>query len=293
MKVSDAAAWLARMQALLSQLPPDAELGELIVGRLLGAPVSAAAVASEREPAASVAAPKPRSKNAIRQARHRAKKQAERNAAAHAEALLAEQESNAGNACNAGGTLGGPVLDDGERQGKESGSPDPIHPEQPERSGPPSNADGTRNALLSHDADALEVFEFWNVETSHRATYDRKRKNRIKARLREGKTVEQLKQAIKNRKNDPFLMGDNDHGKVYDGIETLLRDAAQVERLVELTAPLVRRQKLEPNVTRPGSTPVRSIRMNVAKADEVKTLDYQAAIPKGFEAVVGRAANGL
>lgn len=84
-----------------------------------------------------------------------------------------------------------------------------------------------------------QVFEFWRENTGHgRSVLDRKRAARIAARLREGFTAERLCAAIANRRNDPFLMGANDTGRVFDGIETLLRDAAQVERLEKLTAPL-------------------------------------------------------
>jgi hypothetical protein len=84
-----------------------------------------------------------------------------------------------------------------------------------------------------------EVFAFWKQETGHsRAVLDGKRDARIRARLRQGFTVDQLKAAIRNRRNDPFLMGENDTGRIYDDILTLLRDAAQVERLERLTQPM-------------------------------------------------------
>lgn len=83
------------------------------------------------------------------------------------------------------------------------------------------------------------VFEFWRQDTGHyRTTLDSKRRGRIKARIREGFTYERMTAAIVNRRNDPFLMGQNDTGRVFDGIETLLRDAAQVERLEELSEPM-------------------------------------------------------
>jgi hypothetical protein len=83
------------------------------------------------------------------------------------------------------------------------------------------------------------VFDAWRSEVnSPRSRLDRKRSARIRSRLAEGFSPEDLMQAIRNRRNDPFLMGRNDTGRVYDGIETLLRDAAQVERLMALTAPL-------------------------------------------------------
>jgi hypothetical protein len=88
-------------------------------------------------------------------------------------------------------------------------------------------------------AQELEVFEFWKSETGKTgSTFDDKRRARIRARLNEGFTVERLKAAIRQRRNDPHLMGQNASGRVYDGIETLLRDAAQVERLEALTSPL-------------------------------------------------------
>lgn len=93
--------------------------------------------------------------------------------------------------------------------------------------------------VTQRDGQVVQVFEFWREETSHaRAVLDRKRAARIESRLREGFTPERLCAAIANRRNDPFLMGSNDTGRIFDGIETLLRDAAQVERLEKLTAPL-------------------------------------------------------
>lgn len=86
--------------------------------------------------------------------------------------------------------------------------------------------------------DARWVFEVWKLDTGHpRAVFDSKREARIRARLREGFSREQLKTAITNRHNSQHLMGNNASGTVYDGIETLLRDAAQVEKLLNLTEP--------------------------------------------------------
>jgi len=79
------------------------------------------------------------------------------------------------------------------------------------------------------------VFDVWRETHGHpMARLDAKRKGKIRARLGENFTPEQLCLAIKNAKTDKFLMGDNPHSRVYDGIETLLRDAAQVERLAAL-----------------------------------------------------------
>jgi hypothetical protein len=90
--------------------------------------------------------------------------------------------------------------------------------------------------------DVHEVFDFWKRDTGKtKAVLDAKRAARIASRIREGATVDELKQAIRNRRNDQFLMGSgtNSSGVVYDGIETLLRDRAQFERLFALNSPPV------------------------------------------------------
>jgi hypothetical protein len=83
-----------------------------------------------------------------------------------------------------------------------------------------------------------EVFDCWREIHGHpNARLDAKRKGKIKARLAEKFSPEALCEAIRNAKNDGFLMGQNPGARVYDGIETLLRDAAQVERLEALKSP--------------------------------------------------------
>lgn len=46
--------------------------------------------------------------------------------------------------------------------------------------------------------------------------------------------MDELCRAITGAKGDPWLMGKNPSRKRYDGIETLLRDAAQVEKLRDM-----------------------------------------------------------
>lgn len=105
----------------------------------------------------------------------------------------------------------------------ESFSPEPRKPKEPKQ--PP------------HHAEAARVFEAWKANTGHPgAVMDPKRLNRLKARLREGHTVETLLAVLRNWRNDPWLAGSS--GTTYDGIEQLFRDSAQVERLAALVAPV-------------------------------------------------------
>lgn len=87
-------------------------------------------------------------------------------------------------------------------------------------------------------AGALFVFWYWAHVMERRegdTIADPKRITRIEARLREGpdfhKRLSQVLYAIDGAKRDRNLMGDNAAGKRYDGVETVLRDAGQVERL--------------------------------------------------------------
>jgi hypothetical protein len=86
------------------------------------------------------------------------------------------------------------------------------------------------------------VFDHWRREHGHqKAKLDQKRRARISARLKDF-TADQLCSAITNAKNDPFLMGEDPRAnRKFDGIETLLRDTTQVERLLELDKPQPRR----------------------------------------------------
>ena len=94
---------------------------------------------------------------------------------------------------------------------------------------------GARPAAAKTNEAVKAVFECWRSEHGkRRSKFDRKRAGLIKARLAEGFSAEQLCQAIRGAKREPFLMGREGARRTYNGLETLLRDAAQVERLIEL-----------------------------------------------------------
>jgi uncharacterized phage protein (TIGR02220 family) len=57
-----------------------------------------------------------------------------------------------------------------------------------------------------------------------------KRKSLITARLKEGYTLDDLKQAIEGCRNSKYHRGQNDKGTVYDSIELIFRDGGNVER---------------------------------------------------------------
>lgn len=74
------------------------------------------------------------------------------------------------------------------------------------------------------------IFEYWKDKTkSTHSVFDGKRQGRIRARLREGYTAEQLKRCIDLAVVDPFHNGQNPRGKVYLGLQTIIRDAEKVD----------------------------------------------------------------
>lgn len=88
-------------------------------------------------------------------------------------------------------------------------------------------------------ADALpvvrSVFDEWQRVHSHpTAKLDAKRTARIRGALKL-RGPDELKQAIRGALKDDWLMGrDAKSPRKYDGLETILRDAAQIERLIDL-----------------------------------------------------------
>jgi hypothetical protein len=89
------------------------------------------------------------------------------------------------------------------------------------------------------------VFGEWQREHGHpQAKLDAKRTALIRRALKVH-TAEQLGQAIRGALKDDWLMGrDPKSPRKYDGIETLLRDTAQIERLIDLET-----GKTKPNAT--------------------------------------------
>jgi len=78
----------------------------------------------------------------------------------------------------------------------------------------------------------LEIFNYWKdvMKKRNSAILNAKRSKAVKARLKEGYSVEQIKQAIEGCAMTPHNMGQNQNGKKYDDLELICRDGVQVER---------------------------------------------------------------
>lgn len=122
-----------------------------------------------------------------------------------------------------------------------------------------------------------QIFEFWQVTLNHphsKLTNDRKA--RIKARIKEGYTVEQIKTAINGCKSSPYHMGENDHGKVYDDIELICRNGSKLEQFVGYGSTNAK-QNGQPRQGGKGYDPKKDI-MSPEWDEPPARLDYESAI---------------
>lgn len=82
--------------------------------------------------------------------------------------------------------------------------------------------------------EVVEVFEFWQTTLDHptaRLTSEREKK--IKARLKAGYSVDQIKSAILGCKLSPHHQGQNDRAQIYDDLELICRDDTKLEKFID------------------------------------------------------------
>ena len=84
----------------------------------------------------------------------------------------------------------------------------------------------------------VTIFSFWKEILNHpRAILSKDRMGWIKARLKEGHTIEDCKQAIIGCKSSAYHMGDNHNGKngvgvIYDSIELIFKKGDKLEQFI-------------------------------------------------------------
>lgn len=80
-----------------------------------------------------------------------------------------------------------------------------------------------------------EVFRYWQDKTGHKgAKLSRPRRDKIRQRLAEGYTVDQLKQAIDGLILSDWHMGRTETGVVYDDVDLVCRSAVKVDWFIAL-----------------------------------------------------------
>ena len=83
-----------------------------------------------------------------------------------------------------------------------------------------------------------EVYSYWcqTMNKDSRTKLSKKRETKIKARLKDGFTVNELKIAIDGCAKSGYHMGQNDTGAIYDDIELICRDDAKVKRFIAIAS---------------------------------------------------------
>lgn len=97
------------------------------------------------------------------------------------------------------------------------------------------------------DSSVREIFDYWRNTLAHKkAKLTPDRAAKIKARLREGYTVEQCKRAIDGCGSSAFHRGENDSGTLYDSIDLIFRNGSKLESFI------VKTQRLKPDLSQPA-----------------------------------------
>lgn len=88
---------------------------------------------------------------------------------------------------------------------------------------------------MSSSGEPDRVFTYWQDVMNHpKAKLDRKRRQKIRDRLADGYSVDDLMRAVDGCSKSPHHMGHNDRGTVYDDIELICRDAPHVDKFIRL-----------------------------------------------------------
>lgn len=102
----------------------------------------------------------------------------------------------------------------------------------PESSFPIPDCQTDAKAPNTNSTQVKEIFDHWKMvmKKNESSKLTKERDKKIRERLKEGYTVEQIKFAIDGCANSPHNMGQNENGKIYDDLELICRTGSHVER---------------------------------------------------------------
>ncbi len=86
---------------------------------------------------------------------------------------------------------------------------------------------------MSVEIDVREVVKHYQ-DFHPKSKPGKKEKAKIRLRLKDGYSVDDLKAAIDGCHRSPFHCGENDRGKKYQSLELIMRDASHVTEFLEI-----------------------------------------------------------
>lgn len=102
------------------------------------------------------------------------------------------------------------------------------------------NDNKTKNDTNYLSTEVDLVFNYWLLvmnKDSLKSKLTDKRSKAIKARIKEGYSVEVIKQAVDGCRRDAFSMGVNDRGKPFNDIELICRTGEKLESFLNVPSP--------------------------------------------------------
>jgi len=93
-----------------------------------------------------------------------------------------------------------------------------------------------------------EVFEYWKkvMGKNKGAIFNTKRRNAVKARIKEGYDLEMFQNAIDGNSKNAWNRGDNPQGKKYNDLELICRDGSKLEGYAQIITDVITVESTQP-----------------------------------------------
>lgn len=87
---------------------------------------------------------------------------------------------------------------------------------------------------LNNTSEINEIFGYWKETLDHpRAKIDKTRKSKVRCRLKDGYSVDDIKLAIDGCLASPYHQGQNKRGMIYDDLELICRDSKHIDQFIK------------------------------------------------------------
>lgn len=126
---------------------------------------------------------------------------------------------------------------------------------------------------------AYSIFEYWRdvMGKGLRTKPTKGRIGKIQARLKEGYSAEEIRQAIDGCAKSPHHMGQNDTGTVYDDLTLICRSGEKLEYFINNIAKVTPSENGKPGAGR-NERPLERLEREIRERDSQSAIDGQAVV---------------